>query len=80
MIGFPRADASRTYDFMKPALKERDQDTSQFPAGYMFKDVPNKLESDADNDAKGVRPLDLPREIARFGADTRGGIGISIPV
>jgi predicted TIM-barrel fold metal-dependent hydrolase len=48
MIGFPRADAARTYDFMKPALKERDQDTAQFPAGYMFKDVPNKLESDAD--------------------------------
>lgn len=25
-------------------------------------------------------PLDLPAEIARYGADTRGGVGISIPV
>ena len=26
------------------------------------------------------RPLDLAAEIARYGADTRGGIGVSIPV
>ena len=26
-----------------------------------------------------IRPLDLDREIARYGADTRGGIGISQP-
>ena len=25
-------------------------------------------------------PLDLPAEIERYGADTRGGVGISIPV
>ena len=42
--------------------------------------IPADLLTDADNDAKGVRPLDLPGEVARFGADTRGGIGISIPV
>jgi hypothetical protein len=24
--------------------------------------------------------LDLPREIARYGAETRGGVGVSIPV
>jgi catechol-2,3-dioxygenase len=29
---------------------------------------------------KGIRPLDLAREKARFGADTRGGVGISRPV
>jgi len=28
----------------------------------------------------GIRPLDLPAEMARYGADTRGGLGISIPV
>ena len=27
-----------------------------------------------------VRPLDLPAEIERYGVDTRGGIGVSIPV
>jgi catechol-2,3-dioxygenase len=26
------------------------------------------------------RPLDLEGEIARFGADTRGGVGVSVPV
>ena len=26
------------------------------------------------------RPLDLEGEIARYGADTRGGVGVSIPV
>jgi hypothetical protein len=26
-----------------------------------------------------IRPLDLEREIQRYGAGTRGGIGISIP-
>lgn len=34
-----------------------------------------------DEQAKSVRiaPLDLAREIERYGADTRGGIGISVP-
>ena len=26
-----------------------------------------------------IRPLDLPREIDRYGADTRGGLGVSFP-
>jgi hypothetical protein len=26
-----------------------------------------------------IRPLDLDREISRYGAETRGGIGISRP-
>ncbi len=25
-----------------------------------------------------IKPLDLPREIARFGGDTRGGVGVSV--
>jgi catechol 2,3-dioxygenase-like lactoylglutathione lyase family enzyme len=28
----------------------------------------------------GIRPLDIPREKARYGADTRGGLGISVPL
>ena len=27
-----------------------------------------------------IGALDLPAEIARYGAETRGGIGVSIPV
>ena len=27
-----------------------------------------------------IAPLDLDGEIARYGAETRGGVGISIPV
>ncbi len=27
-----------------------------------------------------MRPLDIPAEIARYGAETRGGVGVSIPV
>jgi hypothetical protein len=27
-----------------------------------------------------IRPLDLDREIERYGAQTRGGVGVSIPV
>ncbi len=30
--------------------------------------------------ASGIRPLDLAREKARYGGDTRGGLGISVPV
>lgn len=29
--------------------------------------------------SSSIRPLDLEREKARYGADTRGGVGISIP-
>ncbi|SBW25451.1 VOC family protein [Protofrankia symbiont of Coriaria ruscifolia] len=28
----------------------------------------------------GVRPLDIAREKARYGADTRGGLGVSVPL
>jgi hypothetical protein len=27
-----------------------------------------------------MKPLDLDAEIARYGADTRGGVGVSLPV
>lgn len=33
----------------------------------------------ADGDKLGTQPLDLSAELARFGADTQGGIGISRP-
>ena len=30
--------------------------------------------------SRAIAPLDLDREIARYGAQTRGGVGVSIPV
>ncbi len=34
----------------------------------------------ADASASVMRPLDISKEIARYGAETRGGVGVSIPV
>jgi predicted TIM-barrel fold metal-dependent hydrolase len=48
MISFPSAEAARHYDFLSPQLRDGGTDTSQFPAGYMFKDVPNRLDEDVD--------------------------------
>jgi len=40
--------------------------------------IPADLLTDSDREAgKGIRPLDLQREINRFGGQTRGGVGIS---
>jgi predicted TIM-barrel fold metal-dependent hydrolase len=48
MISFPAADAQRHYDFMKPMLRDDESPNMQFPAEYMFKDVPNHLEEGSD--------------------------------
>jgi hypothetical protein len=38
------------------------------------------LDDDALAARKRIGPLDLAREKERYGADTKGGIGISVPV
>jgi predicted TIM-barrel fold metal-dependent hydrolase len=48
MLGFPSANAVRHYDFMQPALKDAGSKTMEFPAEYMFKEVPNHLDEGAD--------------------------------
>lgn len=48
MIGFPSADASRNYDFMKPMLRDPSSGRMDFPAEYMFKQVPNRLQQGQD--------------------------------
>jgi uncharacterized protein len=48
MIGFPSANARRHYDFMKPLLRDEESSRMQFPAEYMFKEVPNQLADDQD--------------------------------
>jgi uncharacterized protein len=52
MIGFPSAEAARHYDFLSPQLRDRSAETAEFPAGYMFKDVPNQL-------GEGQDPVDV---------------------
>jgi predicted TIM-barrel fold metal-dependent hydrolase len=58
MIGFPAADAPRHYDFMKSALKDDESHRMQFPAEYMFKDVPNRLDAEADAVAVTLEQMD----------------------
>ncbi len=48
MIGFPSADAKRNYEFLKPQLRDAGSAEMEFPAEYMFKDVPNHLPEGAD--------------------------------
>src|SRR5437660_7814253 len=48
MIGFPSADARRHYDFLRKMAKDPESQDMQFPAEYMFKNVPNHLPEGAD--------------------------------
>jgi predicted TIM-barrel fold metal-dependent hydrolase len=58
MLGFPSANAVRHYDFMQPALKDAGSKTMEFPAEYMFKEVPNHLEEGADPLAVTLAEMD----------------------
>ena len=41
MIGFPEADRRHNYDFLRANLRDRESlDEFEFPAQYMFKNVP----------------------------------------
>ena len=55
MIGFPAEDARRHYDYMKANLKDEASAEMEFPAEYMFKDVPEP------QGARGRRRRDHPR-------------------
>lgn len=60
------------------SLYGRDPDGLEFEVVWL---IPAHLLTDADDAAKSsIRPLNLRREIDRFGADTRGGLGISVPL
>jgi predicted TIM-barrel fold metal-dependent hydrolase len=58
MIGFPSAEAARHYDFLSPQLRVRSAETAEFPAGYMFKEVPNRLEAGGDPVAVTLAEMD----------------------
>ena len=69
MIGFPSANPRRTYEFMQPLLHDRDSGQMEFPAEYMFKGVPNRLD-------EGEDPVSVTlAEMDRFGIAT-GLVGL----
>jgi catechol 2,3-dioxygenase-like lactoylglutathione lyase family enzyme len=59
------------------ALYAKDPDGIEFEVSWL---VPAHLIDDAALAArKRIGPLDIEREIGRYGADTRGGVGVSVP-
>jgi catechol-2,3-dioxygenase len=59
------------------AVYAKDPDGLEFEVCWL---VPAELIDDAAREARSViRPLDIGKEIERYGAATRGGVGISIP-
>ena len=59
------------------ALYAKDPDGIEFEVSWI---VPAALVDDAVVAAKAsIRPLDIEREKQRYGATTRGGVGVSIP-
>lgn len=59
------------------SLYAKDPDGIEFEVAWV---VPAALIDDAVIEGKsGILPLDLPREKQRYGAETPGGIGISMP-
>ena len=59
------------------SLYAKDPDGLEFEVAWV---VPADLLDDQARDArKRIGPLDLDREKRRYGADTRGGVGISVP-
>jgi catechol-2,3-dioxygenase len=59
------------------ALYAHDPDGLEFEVSWL---LPADLITPEDRAVRGALPLDLDREIERFGAQTRGGVGVSIPV
>jgi predicted TIM-barrel fold metal-dependent hydrolase len=71
MIGFPRPEAAKTYDYLRAGIKGDDASTAEMPAGYMFKHVPNHLS--ADDPFVGIQ-ITLA-EMDRFGV-AMGMVGV----
>jgi catechol 2,3-dioxygenase-like lactoylglutathione lyase family enzyme len=60
------------------SLYAKDPDGLEFEVVWLI--PADRLEEADLNGRKGIGPLDLNAEMARFGAETRGGVGISTPV
>ena len=49
MISFPKADALETYDYLRPDQRDAGGRVDRrCPPGYMFKDIPNRLDEGDD--------------------------------
>jgi catechol-2,3-dioxygenase len=59
------------------SLYGKDPDGLEFEIAWII--PADRLDDEALAGRKSIRPLDLGREIAKYGADTRGGLGISVP-
>ncbi|MGS2642439.1 VOC family protein [Streptosporangium sp. LJ11] len=60
------------------ALYAKDPDGLEFEVSWL---VPaDLLTEEVLNGRSGIKPLDIAREKERYGAETRGGLGVSIPV
>ena len=66
MIGFPSPDAHRKYHYLRDQTKDAESKTMEFPAEYMFKQVPKLAEESAD-----------PVEVT-LGEMDRWGVGIGL--
>ena len=73
MIGFPQADRRHNYDFMRANLRDRESlEEFEFPAQYMFKDVP-KVEVKSDRVHALLELMDkFGIERAMIGVASRG--------
>jgi catechol-2,3-dioxygenase len=60
------------------SLYGKDPDGLEFEVVWLI--PADLLDENAIEARTRIGPLDLDREIRRYGADTRGGVGISIPV
>jgi catechol-2,3-dioxygenase len=58
------------------ALYAQDPDGLEFEVSWL---VPAHLLTEETLSARGVQPLDIAAEQARYGAETKGGVGVSIP-
>jgi predicted TIM-barrel fold metal-dependent hydrolase len=58
MLGFPSANARQHYDFMQPQLHDEGSKDMEFPAEYMFKEVPNHLEQGHDPIEEALGEMD----------------------
>ncbi len=59
------------------SLYAKDPDGLEFEVVWL---IPAALLEESDLSGRStIRPLDLPRELERFGAKTRGGVGVSVP-
>src|SRR5688572_20358704 len=59
------------------SLYGKDPDGLEFEVVWLI--PADRLDEDAVQARSRIGRLDLDREIAKYGADTRGGVGISVP-